>query len=212
MQYIDHSHILAIAEAQKQKLEEINLKVRDEIEYIKGSINCAFLQQQQELIKNPFNHYLKITFRSGERNTEKIFLDILAIEYQKAFGHKLHLGKEEYYFLITSPSFINKQGLNANSQGHDPRTSIGSEIPPSNEEDDIPSLLFNKRDEIEFKRRVEYEERFAEEVIGDKKKAPFSARREKATTLVPLFLQRRLSKTIPPSLDSSREQSVNYGE
>jgi hypothetical protein len=27
--------------------------------------------------------------------------------------------------------------------------------------------------------------------------------------LIPMFLQRRLSKTIPPSLDSSREPSVN---
>jgi hypothetical protein len=68
-------------------------------------------------------------------------------------------------------------------------------------DDEAPSLLFTQN---EMKRFADRE--MAPSKV-DLKKTPMSARRD--SQLVPLFLQRRLSKTIPPSLDSSREPSVN---
>jgi len=195
MEIIDIHTAIKIAEAQKNKLEEIQGICNAEVSHIKESFQKILSEQLQTILNDPFKNYIVIPQKNYDTiNTHKLFIDTFKDCYLKAFGHALHVNKEGYLFLIKSGKFLNHQ--------EDPRpldiSKTGVESPV---DDEAPSLLFTQN---EMKRFADRE--MAPSKV-DLKKTPMSARRD--SQLVPLFLQRRLSKTIPPSLDSSREPSVN---
>jgi hypothetical protein len=195
MEIIDIHTAIKIAEAQKNKLEEIQVLCNLEISYIKESFKKILSEQLKTILEDPFKNYIVIPQKNYDTiNNHKLFIDTFKDCYLKAFGHALHVNKEGYLFLIKSGKFLNHQ--------EDPRpldiSKTGVESPA---DDEAPSLLFTQN---EMKRFADRE--MAPSKV-ELKKTPMSARRD--SQLVPLFLQRRLSKTIPPSLDSSREPSVN---
>jgi hypothetical protein len=208
MEIIDVHTALKIAEAQKNKLEEIQGICNLEISHIKESFQKILSEQLKTILNDPFKNYIVIPQKNYDTiNNHKLFIDTFKDCYLKAFGHALHVNKEGYLFLIKSGKFLNHQ--------EDPRpldiSKTGVESPA---DDEAPSLLFTQN---EMKRFADRENFIRPQDVApskvDLKKTPMSARREPRLSvesqLVPLFLQRRLSKTIPPSLDSSREPSVN---
>jgi len=208
MEIIDVHTALKIAEAQKSKLAEIQAICTAEISHIKESFQKILSEQLETILIDPFKNYVVIPQKNYDTiNTHKLFIDTFKDCYLKAFGHALHVNKEGYLFLIKSGKFLNHQ--------EDPRpldiSKTGVESPA---DDEAPSLLFTQN---EMKRFADRENFIRPQDVApskiDIKKTPMSARREPRLSvesqLVPLFLQRRMSKTIPPSLDSSREPSVN---
>lgn len=194
MEIIDVHTALKIAEAQKTRLSEIQEICNTEITHIKQSFQKILLEQLETILTDPFKNYIVIPMKNYDTiNSHKLFIDTFKDSYLKAFGHALHVNKEGYLFLIKSSKFLNQQ--------EDPRPLDISKTGVESPMDEAPSLLFTQN---EMKRFADRE--MAPSKV-DLKKTPLSARRD--SQLVPLFLQRRLSKTIPPSLDSSREPSVN---
>lgn len=207
MEIIDIHTAIKIAEAQKNKLEEIQVLCNLEISHIKESFQKILSEQLKNILEDPFKNYVVIPMKNYDTiNNHKLFIDTFKDCYLKAFGHALHVNKEGYLFLIKSGKFLNHQ--------EDPRpldiSKTGVESPA---DDEAPSLLFTQNEMKRFADRENFirpQDVSSTKVAPSKvelKKTPMSARRE--SQLVPLFLQRRLSKTIPPSLDSSREPSVN---
>jgi hypothetical protein len=197
MNFLDHLTIQKIANAQKQKLEDANNTALSEINYITDSFKNIVTNESfiEELLKNPFNTYINIPTKNYDPSN-KLFIESLKNLYQKTFNHDLQVGKNGYMVLIKSPLF---------HQQHDPRPTVlePQKVETESPSDEAPDLLFTDK---EMKR-------FADREMAPFKKTPNSARREQPrlsveSQLVPMFLQRRLSKTIPPSLDSSREQSL----
>jgi hypothetical protein len=212
MEIIDIHTAIKIAEAQKNKLEEIQVLCNLEISHIKESFQKILSEQLKNILEDPFKNYVVIPQKNYDTiNNHKLFIDTFKDCYLKAFGHALHVNKEGYLFLIKSGKFLNHQ--------EDPRpldiSKTGVESPA---DDEAPSLLFTQNEMKRFADREMSSTKVAPSKVDPKnatelKKTPMSARREPRLSvesqLVPLFLQRRLSKTIPPSLDSSREPSVN---
>jgi len=191
MNFLDHETIQKIANAQKNKLEKAHNNALCEINYITDSFkniisNSSYIEK---LLEDPFNTYINIPTKNYEPG-DKLFIDSLKNLYQKTFNHDLQVGKNGYMVLIKSPLF---------HQQTDPRPSTleTQKVEVDSPSDEAPDLLFTEK---EIKR-------FADREMAPMKKTPNSARRD--SQLIPMFLQRRLSKTIPPSLDSSREQSLN---
>lgn len=194
MEIIDIHTAIKIAEAQKIRLSEIQEICNTEITHIKQSFQKILLEQLETILTDPFKNYIIIPMKNYDTiNSHKLFIDTFKDSYLKAFGHALHINKEGYLFLIKSSKFLNQQ--------EDPRPLDISKTGVESPMDEAPSLLFTQN---EMKRFADRE--MAPSKI-DPKKTPISARRD--SQLIPMFLQRRLSKTIPPSLDSSREPSVN---
>ena len=194
MEIIDVHTALKIAEAQKSRLSEIQEICNTEISYIKESFQKILLEQLKTILTDPFKNYIVIPMKNYDTiNSHKLFIDTFKDNYLKAFGHALHVNKEGYLFLIKSSKFLNQQ--------EDPRPLDISKTGVESPMDEAPSLLFTQN---EMKR---FADREMAPSKTDLKKTPLSARRD--SQLIPMFLQRRLSKTIPPSLDSSREPSVN---
>lgn len=194
MEIIDVHTALKIAEAQKTRLSEIQEICNTEITHIKQSFQKILLEQLETILTDPFKNYIVIPMKNYDTiNSHKLFIDTFKDSYLKAFGHALHVNKEGYLFLIKSSKFLNQQ--------EDPRPLDISKTGVESPMDEAPSLLFTQN---EMKRFADRE--MAPSKV-DLKKTPLSARRD--SQLIPMFLQRRLSKTIPPSLDSSREPSVN---
>lgn len=201
MEIIDIHTAIKIAEAQKNKLEEIQVLCNLEISYIKESFQKILSEQLKTILEDPFKNYIVIPQKNYDTiNNHKLFIDTFKDCYLKAFGHALHVNKEGYLFLIKSGKFLNHQ--------EDPRpldiSKTGVESPA---DDEAPSLLFTQNEMKRFADREMAPSKIDPKNATELKKTPMSARRD--SQLVPLFLQRRLSKTIPPSLDSSREPSVN---
>lgn len=202
MEIINIHTAIKIAEAQKIKLVEIQDICKSEIFHIKQSFEKIILEQLNTILIDPFKNYVVIPMNHYDTiSTNKMFIDTFKDYYLKAFGHALHVNKEGYLFLIKSEKFLNHQ--------EDPRpldiSKTGVESPM---DDEAPSSLFTQNEIKRFADREMAPNKIDQSRYGaDPKKTPMSARRE--SQLVPLFLQRRLSKTIPPSLDSSREPSVN---
>ena len=194
MEIIDIHTAIKIAEAQKIRLSEIQEICNAEVSHIKQSFQKILSEQLKTILTDPFNNYIVIPMKNYDTiNSHKLFIDTFKDCYLKAFGHSLHVNKEGYLFLIKSSKFLNQQ--------EDPRPLDISKTGVESPMDEAPSLLFTQN---EMKRFADRE--MAPSKI-DPKKTPISARRD--SQLIPMFLQRRLSKTIPPSLDSSREPSVN---
>jgi len=207
MEIIDIHTAIKIAEAQKNRLEEIQGICNAEVSHIKESFQKILSEQLQTILNDPFKNYVIIPQKNYDTiNTHKLFIDTFKDCYLKAFGHALHVNKEGYLFLIKSGKFLNHQ--------EDPRpldiSKTGVESPV---DDEAPSLLFTQNEMKRFADREMAPSKVDVKNATELKKTPISARREPRLSvesqLVPLFLQRRLSKTIPPSLDSSREPSVN---
>jgi len=201
MEIIDIHTAIKIAEAQKTRLSEIQGLCNLEISYIKESFQKIILEQLETILEDPFKNYVVIPMKNYDTiNNHKLFIDTFKDCYLKAFGHALHVNKEGYLFLIKSGKFLNHQ--------EDPRpldiSKTGVESPA---DDEAPSLLFTQNEMKRFADREMAPSKVELNGSFHSKKTPMSARRD--SQLVPLFLQRRLSKTIPPSLDSSREPSVN---
>jgi hypothetical protein len=199
MNFLDHETIQKIANAQKQKLEDANNTALSEINYITDSFKNIVTDPSfiENLLKNPFNTYINIPTKNYDPSN-KLFIESLKNLYQKTFNHDLQVGKNGYMVLIKSPLF---------HQQNDPRPTVlePQKVEVESPSDEAPDLLFTDK---EIKR-------FADREMAPMKKTPNSARSadvvaRRDSQLVPMFLQRRLSKTIPPSLDSSREQSLNY--
>jgi hypothetical protein len=205
MEIIDVHTAIKIAEAQKTRLSEIQEICNSEISYIKESFQKILSEQLQTILTDPFKNYVVIPQKNYDTiNTHKLFIDIFKDCYLKAFGHALHVNKEGYLFLIKSSKFLNHQ--------EDPRpldiSKTGVESPA---DDEAPSLLFTQNEMKRFADRENFirpqDVSSTKEAPSLSKKTPLSAQRD--SQLIPMFLQRRQSKTIPPSLDSSREPSVN---
>lgn len=201
MEIIDIHTAIKIAEAQKARFAEIQEICNAEVSHIKQSFQKILSEQLKTILTDPFNNYIVIPMKNYDTiNSHKLFIDTFKDCYLKAFGHSLHVNKEGYLFLIKSTKFINQQ--------EDPRPLDISKTGVESPTDEAPSLLFTQN---EMKRFADRENYIRPQDVApsktDLKKTPISARRD--SQLVPLFLQRRLSKTIPPSLDSSREPSVN---
>jgi hypothetical protein len=121
----------------------------------------------------------------------QIFLEIFKKQYNSTFNHDVQCGDGKVFLiLIKSQHFVSQVDSR-------PTTLEVQKTEVDSPEDEAPSLLFTQN---EMKR-------FADREMAPFKKTPQSARRD--SQLIPMFLQRRLSKTIPPSLDSSREPSVS---
>lgn len=194
MEIIDYHTALKISEAQKARFAEIQEICNSEVSHIKESFQKILLEQLTTILADPFKNYIVIPMKNYETiNSHKLFIDTFKDSYLKAFNHALHVNKEGYLFLIKSSKFLNQQ--------EDPRPLDISKTGVESPMDEAPSLLFTQN---EMKR---FADREMAPSKTDLKKTPLSARRD--SQLIPMFLQRRLSKTIPPSLDSSREPSVS---
>jgi hypothetical protein len=195
MNLIDHDIIIKIAESQKKKMTEAQNKADSEIAYLKQAFQRAVTEQLGELIANPFNTYIKVPWCNYDPQ-DKLFLEIFKKQYNSTFNHDVQCGDGKVFLiLIKSQHFVSQVDSR-------PTTLEVQKTEVDSPEDEAPNLLFTQN---EMKR-------FADREMSSTKMAPFkktpqSARRD--SQLIPMFLQRRLSKTIPPSLDSSREPSVN---
>jgi len=206
MNLIDHDIIIKIAESQKKKMSEAQSKADSEIAYLKQAFQRAVTEQLGELIANPFNTYIKVPWSNYDPQ-DKLFLELFKKQYNSTFNHDVQCGDGKVFLiLIKSQHFMSHVACR-------PTTLEIQKADIESPEDEAPSLLFTQN---EMKR-------FADREMAPFKKTPQcrgatdppgSARREQPrlsveSQLIPMFLQRRLSKTIPPSLDSSREPSVN---
>lgn len=194
MNLIDHDIIIKIAESQKKKMSETQNKVDSEISYLKQTFLKTVSEQLDNLINDPFNTYIKVPWLNYDPQ-DKLFLELFKKQYQSTFHHDPQVGDgKQFLMLIKSPHFVSQVDSR-------PTTLEVQKTNIDSPEDETPDLFFTQN---EMKRFADRE--MAPSKL-DPKKTPQSARRE--SQLIPMFLQRRLSKTIPPSLDSSREQSVN---
>jgi len=190
MNLIDHDIIIKIAESQKKKMTEAQNKADSEIAYLKQAFARVVSEQLDNLVNDPFNTYIKVPWCNYDPQ-DKLFLELFKKQYNSTFNHDLQCGDgKQFLILIKSPHFVSQVDSR-------PTTLEVQKTEVESPEDEAPSLLFTQN---EMKR-------FADREMAPFKKAPQSARRD--SQLVPMFLQRRLSKTIPPSLDSSREPSVS---
>jgi hypothetical protein len=197
MNLIDHDIIIKIAESQKKKMSETQNKVDSEISYLKQTFLKTVSEQLDNLINDPFNTYIKVPWLNYDPQ-DKLFLELFKKQYQSTFHHDPQVGDgKQFLMLIKSPHFVSQVDSR-------PTTLEVQKTNIDSPEDEAPDLFFTQN---EMKR-------FADREMAPFKKTPQSARREQPrlsveSQLIPMFLQRRLSKTIPPSLDSSREPSVN---
>jgi hypothetical protein len=190
MNLIDHDIIVKIAESQKKKMSEAQNKADSEIAYLKQAFGRVVSEQLDNLVNDPFNTYIKVPWCNYDPQ-DKLFLEIFKKQYNSTFNHDLQCGDGKVFLiLIKSPHFVSQVDSR-------PTTLEVQKTEVDSPEDEAPSLLFTQN---EMKR-------FADREMAPFKKTPQSARRD--SQLIPMFLQRRLSKTIPPSLDSSREPSVS---
>jgi len=190
MNLIDHDIIIKIAESQKKKMSAAQNKADSEIAYLKQAFGRVVSEQLDNLVNDPFNTYIKVPWCNYDPQ-DKLFLELFKKQYNSTFNHDLQCGDgKQFLILIKSPHFVSQVDSR-------PTTLEVQKTEVDSPEDEAPSLLFTQN---EMKR-------FADREMAPFKKAPQSARRD--SQLVPMFLQRRLSKTIPPSLDSSREPSVS---
>lgn len=190
MEIIDAHIAIKIAEAQKLKLQEIQNDCTAEINYIKEVCNKIISESLDSILKDPFKNYIVIPVKNyNVFSSNKLFVSTFKDYYMKAFNHSLHMTKEGYLFLMQSHKFINNHS--------DSRPLNVEVINPESPVDEPPSMIFTQN---EIKK-------FADRETAPKKTTQTTVRVD--SKLVPLFLQRRQSKTIPPSLDSSREPSVN---
>jgi hypothetical protein len=190
MNLIDHDIIVKIAESQKKKMSEAQNKADSEIAYLKQAFGRVVSEQLDNLVNDPFNTYIKVPWCNYDPQ-DKLFLEIFKKQYNSTFNHDLQCGDGKVFLiLIKSPHFVSQVDSR-------PTTLEVQKTEVDSPEDEAPNLLFTQN---EMKR-------FADREMAPFKKTPQSARRD--SQLIPMFLQRRLSKTIPPSLDSSREPSVS---
>jgi hypothetical protein len=195
MNLIDHDIIIKIAESQKKKMSETQNKVDSEISYLKQTFLKIVSEQLDNLINDPFNTYIKVPWLNYDPQ-DKLFLELFKKQYQSTFHHDPQVGDgKQFLVLIKSPHFVSQVDSRPTT------LEVRKTDVESPEEEERPDLLFTQN---EMKRFADRE--MAPSKL-DPKKTPHSARRD--SQLIPMFLQRRLSKTIPPSLDSSREPSVN---
>lgn len=205
MNFLDHDIIQKIADAQKNKLEQAHNKALLEINYITDSFkniisNSSYIEK---LLEDPFNTYLNIPTNNYDPG-DKLFIESLKNLYQKTFNHNLQVGKHGYMVLIKSPLFHQQTDPRPSTLEVSPVLFNTSETKEPGTPDETPDLLFTEK---EIKRFADRENFIRPQDVAPIKKTPYSARRD--NQLIPMFLQRRLSKTIPPSLDSSREPSIN---
>jgi len=194
MNLIDHDIIIKIAESQKKKMSAAQNKADSEIAYLKQAFQRAVSEQLDNLVNDPFNTYIKVPWCNYDPQ-DKLFLEIFKKQYNSTFNHDLQCGDgKQFLILIKSPHFVSQVDSR-------PTTLEVQKTEVDSPEDEAPSLLFTQNEMKRFADREMAPSRF------DPKKTPQSARRD--SQLIPMFLQRRLSKTIPPSLDSSREPSVS---
>jgi hypothetical protein len=194
MNLIDHDIIIKIAESQKKKMTAAQNKADSEIAYLKQAFGRVVSEQLDNLVNDPFNTYIKVPWCNYDPQ-DKLFLEIFKKQYNSTFNHDLQCGDGKVFLiLIKSPHFVSQVDSR-------PTTLEVQKTEVDSPEDEAPSLLFTQNEMKRFADREMAPSRF------DPKKTPQSARRD--SQLIPMFLQRRLSKTIPPSLDSSREPSVN---
>ena len=195
MNLIDHDIIIKIAESQKKKMSEAQNKADSEIAYLKQAFQRAVTEQLGELIANPFNTYIKVPWFNYDPQ-DKLFLELFKKQYNSTFNHDVQCGDGKVFLiLIKSQHFVSQVDCRPTTLEVQKADIFSGDL--ASPEDEAPSLLFTQN---EMKR-------FADREMAPFKKTPQSARRD--SQLIPMFLQRRLSKTIPPSLDSSREPSVN---
>jgi len=194
MNLIDHDIIVKIAESQKKKMSAAQNKADSEIAYLKQAFQRAVSEQLDNLVNDPFNTYIKVPWCNYDPQ-DKLFLELFKKQYNSTFNHDLQCGDgKQFLILIKSPHFVSQVDSR-------PTTLEVQKTEVDSPEDEAPSLLFTQNEMKRFADREMAPSRF------DPKKTPQSARRD--SQLIPMFLQRRLSKTIPPSLDSSREPSVS---
>lgn len=197
MNLIDHDIIIKIAESQKKKMSEAQNKADSEIAYLKQAFQRAVTEQLENLINDPFNTYIKVPWNKYDPQ-DKLFLELFKKQYNSTFNHDVQCGDGKVFLiLIKSQHFVSQVDCR-------PTTLDVQKTDIESPEDETPSLLFTQN---EMKKFADREMARQSLDLAPFKKTPQSARRD--SQLVPMFLQRRLSKTIPPSLDSSREPSVN---
>jgi hypothetical protein len=203
MNLIDHDIIIKIAESQKKKMSEAQNKADSEIAYLKQAFQRAVTEQLGELIANPFNTYIKVPWFNYDPQ-DKLFLELFKKQYNSTFNHDVQCGDGKVFLiLIKSQHFVSQVDCR-------PTTLEVQKADIESPEDEAPFT------QNEMKRFADREMSCANSStkVAPFKKTPLSSRREQPrlsveSQLIPMFLQRRLSKTIPPSLDSSREPSVN---
>ena len=201
MNLIDHDIIIKIAESQKKKMTEAQNKADSEIAYLKQAFARVVSEQLDNLVNDPFNTYIKVPWFNYDPQ-DKLFLELCKKQYHSTFNHDLQCGDgKQFLILIKSPHFVSQVDSR-------PTTLEVRKTEVDSPEDETPNLLFTQNEMKRFADREMAPSKLAP------KKTPQSARKEQPrpsveSQLIPMFLQRRLSKTIPPSLDSSREPSVN---
>jgi hypothetical protein len=200
MNLIDHDIIVKIAESQKKKMSAAQNKADSEISYLKQAFGRVVSEQLDNLVNDPFNTYIKVPWCNYDPQ-DKLFLEIFKKQYNSTFNHDLQCGDgKQFLILIKSPHFVSQVDSR-------PTTLEIQKTEVDSPEDEAPNLLFTQNEMKRFADREMAPSRFDPKNATELKKTPQSARRD--SQLIPMFLQRRLSKTIPPSLDSSREPSVS---
>jgi len=203
MESIDPIILEKLFIAHKEKLSEITRRVWEEISAIRGSLTCCLNDQIDELLKNPVIHVLKIPTRDYPLS-DKYHKQLLEQEYLKNFGHSLQTwiskeGKIFYLYLLQHQRFGTNEDIRKWVTTHE--QPVLQESSGELKDDKIPELIFSQS---ELKRFSEKEQHESSETIIKKRT---TERRD--SQLVPLFLQRRMSKMNLPSLNSSREFDHN---
>jgi hypothetical protein len=187
--------IIAISNSQKDKMNEINKLVSEELEYIKEATIIELHKKISVITKDPFNNFVTVPFKNYNPS-DRIFTEALKKKYFQDLQHPLQVCKDGYVVLILSSYFqpqndprpteiLVKQSMKENLSAEDTSADLN---------------IFSDKEKSEYEKKLSGPPSLI---------TPRTSKTGNNIFLAKSFLERRNSKIYTPSLNSARDHSIS---